>query len=575
MFIDKEYIGLALDGDVIKLAHVKKEGNTLRLLKLDSFSLIEKIDKKATGSPSFEMEDEQTLEAQEADSGSVFGFDESEEPSLSDSSSEEDVDFEELEAQANVEDEEPDLLALDMVDEAEEGAQSNAILLYNILSDIDPKSVNVGLNIPAGETIFQTIRDTDFNEVKTKDLIDDLEAKLESIYGTTKSTDHYAYKIREDGSLVLASVEDEAPLLKVVNETKDFYSGKLRVKSIYPDEVALVNLVRDNYQLKPTELSAVLQFSPENCRIIFMQGDQIWQIPAVINQGTKNEGFLNTVFSKILFQLDTGKVPGIDQIILTNNTLGEEAVQFFRQNFPDLKVQEFEFNQEKFKSGNKNPEVVNAFTTAIAAAWAAAGANDDEVSELSFLPAYVRERQKIFKLQWHGLLLLILIFLSIPTINYFYQRNAAQIESLSSELELTEARITQIEPIVQSTNEISDDLALLTSKLALLDSLSTNSRAWSTKMMMLNQGMNGIPNSWFSSLSQTQDGTFIEGYTMYRNRIPAIVDLFAEATLLNVSIQEMREEEIFRFSIIVKEFAEDPSVYSPEKPESIEQILNN
>lgn len=574
MFINKEYIGLALDGDVIKLAHVKKQGNTLKLLKLDSFSLIEKIDKEAAGSPSYEMEDEQTVEAQETDSGSVFGFEETGESSSTDSSDEEDVDFEELEAQANAEVEDPDLPALDMVDEAE-GPQSNAILLYNILSNIDTKTVNLGLNIPAGETIFQTIRETDFNEVKTKDLIEDLEAKLKSIYGTAKSTDHYAYKIREDGSLVLASVEDEAPLLKVVNETKEFYNGKLRVKSIYPDEVALVNLVRDNYQLKPTELSAVLQFGPKNCRIIFMQGEQVWQIPAVVNQGTKNEGFLNTVFSKILFQLDTGKVPGIDQVILANNTLGEEAVQFFRQNFPDLKVQEFEFNQEKFESGNKNPEAVNAFTTAIAAAWAAAGASDDQASELSFMPAYVRERQKIFKLQWHGLLLLILIFLSIPTINFFYQQNAVEIDSLSSELELTEARISQIEPIVQSTNEISEDLALLTSKLALLDSLSTGSKTWSTKLALLNQGVNGIPNSWFTSLSQTQDGTFIEGYTMYRNRIPAIVDLFAEGTLLNVSIQEMRGEEVFRFSMIVREFAEDSSVYSPEKPESIEQILNN
>lgn len=570
---NNEYIGLALEGDVVKLAHLKKERNSLRLLKLDSFSLVEKIEKHNRGAASYDMEEERAFEPPEAEAGSVFGFEEDDEIAAG-SSDDNEIDFEELEAQAAAEQKEEDLLALDMVDEAQ-GPKSNETLLYSILSEIDPESINIGLNIPAGETIFQTIRDTDFNEVKTKDLIEDLETKLESIYGSTKSDDHYAYKIREDGSLVLASVEEEAPLLKVVNDIQDIYSGRLRVKSVYPDEVALVNLIRKNYQLKPSEITAVLQFSPDSCRIIFMQGDEIWQVPAMVNQGTEDNGFLNTVFSKILLQLDTGKVPGIDQIILANNTLGEEAIQFFRQNFPDLKVQDLQFNEEKFDKGKAEPEILATFTTAIAAAWAAAENGSDAAPELSFLPAYVEERQKIFKLRWHGMLLLFLIFLSILMINYFYQQNAAEIDTLSSELELTESRIQQIEPIVESTNEISQNLALLTSKLSLLDSLSTGSKTWSTKMTMLNQGMNGIPNSWFTSLSQTQDGTFLEGYTMYRNRIPAIVDLFAEATLLNVSIEEIREEEIFRFSMIVKEFAQDSSVYSPEKPESIEQMLNN
>lgn len=579
MLWNKEFTGLALDGDTVKVAHVQKQGNTFKLLKLDSITLTEKIYKKSKSNqgPGIENEENQPLGNQEEEPGDIFGFDDQqEEVAIEESDAEEDINFEELEAEANAVDlEEPDLMSLDMVDEAE-APQSNALLLYNLLSDINSKSVHLGLNISSGETIFQIIRDTDFNEVKTKDLVEDLESKLESIYGMPKSPDNYAYKIREDGSLVLASVEDEASLLSIINEAKEFYTGKLRIKAIYPDEIALVKLVRENYKLKSTEISAILQFGKDDCRILFMQGEEIWQVPAMINQGTNSPNFLNTVFSKILFQLDTGKVPGIDQIIIANNTLGEQAVDFFRQNFPDITVQQFQFNQEKFDPGTFDKSAINSFTTAISAAWAAAEVSDDKKStDLLFLPSYVEERQKIFKLQWHGLLLLTLIFLSIPTINYFYQQNAVKIDSLSDELELTTARINQIEPLVQSTNQISQDLALLTSKLALLDSLSEGSKAWSEKLDMLNEGMVSIPNSWFTSMSKTQDGTFIEGYTLYRNRVPAIVDLFAEATLLNVSIEQVREEEIFRFSMIVRQFVQDQSVYSPEKPQSIEQILNN
>jgi hypothetical protein len=39
------------------------------------------------------------------------------------------------------------------------------------------------------------------------------------------------------------------------------------------------------------------------------------QVSPVINEGTSDKGFLSTVFSKILFQLDTGEVPGLDKIV--------------------------------------------------------------------------------------------------------------------------------------------------------------------------------------------------------------------------------------------------------------------
>ncbi len=94
-------------------------------------------------------------------------------------------------------------------------------------------------------------------------------------------------------------------------------------------------------------------------------------------------------------------------------------------------------------------------------------------------------------------------------------------------------------------------------------------------MDIVNQEMNQIPNSWFTSMSQSQDGAFFEGYTLYRSRIPAIVDIFDEATLLNVNTEMTREQELYKFSMIVQEFTADTTQYSPEKPESIEQILNN
>ncbi len=74
-------------------------------------------------------------------------------------------------------------------------------------------------------------------------------------------------------------------------------------------------------------------------------------------------------------------------------------------------------------------------------------------------------------------------------------------------------------------------------------------------------------------MTQAQNGTFVEGYTLYRNRIPRVVNIFDEATLLNVTIEDIREQEVFRFSILVSEFAADNSVYSLPKTDELKEIL--
>ena len=567
MFGPKEFTGLVLEGDAIKMARVRVEANKLRLLKLDQFSLVEPIKTKSPSqAESFEESD--SFE-EEVDADSIFGFEDEEEDE------EEDEVLGELDLD-NLDEEEPeeDTMSLDMVEEADSGgAQSNEILLYNVLTAIDTQNVNVGVNVPAGNAIFQIIRDTNFKDVKKKDLIEDLENKLQSIYGQAKSSDNYAYEVRDDGSLVLASVEEESALLKLINRADDLYSGKLIVKEVLPDEAALVGLVRANYNLQPDEITGIIQFSPNKCRVVFMTGNEIWQVSPIINEGTNSKSFLNTLFSKILFQLDTGEVPNLDRIILANNTIGDDAIDFLQNNFSDVVVSNFRFNEEKFDYEDIDEDLANSFTTAISLAWAASEFEKKSYPNLSLLPSYVIERQKIFKLQWHGIILLALIFLAPITFNYFYQQKARQIENLSSELQTINAQITQVEPTVQATNEISNDLAQLREKLVLLDTLSNGSREWQAKLDILNEGMRPIENSWITSMTQAQNGTFVEGYSLYRNRIPRVVNIFSDATLLNVTIEEMREQEVFRFSILVNEFAVSDSVYSLPKTDELKEIL--
>lgn len=572
MFGNKDFIGLALQDDFIRVARLRVTGNSVKLVKLDRYSLVEKI---KSGSAQLE-----SATAGDDDADSIFGLGEEEQPQGEEDFSEDLDDLDDLDFDALDEGDDDDAFlmgedtSMDMVEESET-PQSNELLLFNLLSDLDAKKVQLGLNVPAGDAIFQIIRDTDFNEVKRKDLINDIEDKLESIYGASNSRDNYSYEVREDGSLLLGSVEEESATLGLLNRTLELYSGKVMVEDIVPDEVILVGLVRANYELDPDEITGIIQIGKYSCRVVFMKGEEIWLVSPIINEGTETKSFLNTVFSKILFQLDTGEVPSLDRILLANNTIGESAIEFFRDNFPDIEVQNLLLKEEYIDAANVDPQSVPRFTTAIGTALAASGVAKKNFPDLSFVPTYVEDRQKIFKLQWHGMIILVLIFLTPITFNYFYQQNVQQIESLSSELRQLNTNINRLNPIVEDTRELEQKISGLKDKLVLLNDLSENSMEWSVKFAILNNGIDAVNNSWITSMTESDGKVSLQGYTLYRTRIPEIVNIFDEATLMTVNYEELREQQVYHFLITVDRFAESDDVYSPPKPEEVKNLLAN
>jgi Tfp pilus assembly protein PilN len=447
-------------------------------------------------------------------------------------------------------------------------------LLYNLLSSTSSERVDLGISIPAGQTIFQILKDTDFSDTKKKDLQVIVDDRLEALHGVPKGDDFYSYTVRDDGALLLTSIDDEPQLLTLLNKTQDLYRGKLFINQVLPEEILLLGLIRANYELEENSISGVVQFGEEFCRVIFLRGDQLWIVSPVITEGVQSKKFLNTVFSKILFQLDTGEVPNLDRLIICNNSLGDTAIEFFEERFQDVDVSEFNFQDEFLDAENINESSISSFTTAIGAAWAASGFQSENLPKISFLPKYVDDRQKIFKLQWHGFLLLFLILITPIVANHFYTMNAAEIDRLEGNISTLDAQIRSLEATVQRSNEITNELNQIQSKLALLSELNQGTLTWSTNLDQLNSGVRNINSLWITAMRQNQnDAIELAGVARYRNRIPMLADLFNNATLLNVSTNVIRSEEVFEFRYVVGSFFEDDNIYTPESVQGIQEII--
>jgi Tfp pilus assembly protein PilN len=576
MLGNKIYTGLVVEDEFLKVAKVKVTGKKLTLLSIDKVRLVEKINKKGVQQQEKKQEEEDIfggIDESLDDEDTIFGLeddtdeDEGDEIDLENFEEDlDDLDFDDLDSGDEIVD-------TDMMDEAEAPA-SNELLLYNVLSSASTKRVDVGVSIPAGQTIFQILRDVDFSETKRKDLQVIVDDRLESLHGTSKGQDFYSYSVREDGALLLTSIDEEPDLIQLLNRTRDIYNGKLFISDVLPDEAILLGLIRANYELDENSITGVIQFGESSCRVLFMRGNQLWIVSPIITEGTKNPKFLNTVFSKILFQLDTGEVPNLDRIILCNNSLGDTAIEFFEERFQDVDVSEFSFTDDLFETEGIKPDSIPAFTTAIGSAWMASGFKKDNFPKISFLPNYIIDRQKIFKLQWHGFMLLLFILFTPIVTNHFYTQNASEIDRLRSEINTLEAQIQSLEPTVQRYNQITSELDQIQAKLRLLGELSQGTVRWSKNLDLLNRGFEDVNSIWLTSMSEGDDGTIdIGGVAMYKNRIPLLANIFDNATLLNVSSSEIREREVFDYEFVVNDFYSNENIYTPESVEGINELI--
>ncbi|HBX65098.1 MAG TPA: hypothetical protein DEG32_02705, partial [Balneolaceae bacterium] len=559
----------------LKVARIEVSGKKVTLLSLDKVRLVESLKKKTKNTPKEEEVGDvfDTLDDSLDDEDAIFGLDEGdeeeEEVELDLENFEDDLDdldFDDLESSEEIVD-------TDMIDETE-AAASNELLIYNLLTQVDSKRADVGISIPAGQTIFQILKDVDFSETKKKDLQVIVDDRLEALHGVSKAEDYYSYSVRDDGALLLTSIDDEPDLLKLLDRSRDIYRGKLFIQEILPDEIILLSLIRANYELEANSITGVVQFGEKTSRILFLKGSQLWIVSPIITEGIKNPKFLNTIFSKILFQLDTGEVPNLDRLIICNNSLGDAAVEFFEERFQDVDVAEFSYSDDFLDTGEIKPDSIPSFTTAIGAAWSASGFRKEVFPNISFLPNYVIDRQKIFKLQWHGFLLLLLILLTPIISNHFYTQYATDIDRLENEVNTLDSQIRSLEPTVQRYNQISAELEQIQSKLSLLSELNQGTLRWSKNLGLLNSGFDDVNSVWLTSMNQVGEGDIeISGYAIYKSRIPQIADLFENATLLNVTEDIIRDQEVYDFRYIIRDFFEDENIYTPESVQGIEDLI--
>jgi hypothetical protein len=445
--------------------------------------------------------------------------------------------------------------------------ESNATQMLAILNEADPQQVNIALNIPIGETYYQVLSDINSKKLGKKKTLRELRERASSYHGQLLSKDQVSYYSREDGSLFVASIGSNIESLDILDSALPLYAGKVAVRDIIPDEAVLVGLTRTNYKLQDKQITCIIHAEDQRTAVLFLQGRRVHSILPVINEGRSNPKFVRTVFSKILFEIDRGKIPTLDQVIITSDTPDELMGNYLREQFIDIDVEAFQFNPDIFEMDDiVDVSELLDHLRAIGVAWATGASNETDFPAISFVPERVVVRQQVFKLDWHGYVLLGIIALFPFYFNFKFLDISREYDSNLQTLSFLNAQITETQPIAEMVDQFMTEYNDYSARLGLLDQLSAGTQKWSTTLSMINNATQQIRSIWIRSLTAQQGGgILIQGSSLSRDRIPMISESFENAIILSVQ-ERATKPVVYDFTLLVTKIVADETVFDPPKP---------
>ena len=436
--------------------------------------------------------------------------------------------------------------------ETEAGGEDNNAVLLGLIANYPRHkySLTYGLSEPS---IYYHILESDFG-LKGKRLKDRILTELRSSRAFQPAADAVDAIKTDEGNLLCVVREDGLSLINALENIKGYIGNRLPIISgVTSADISLMNVVRANYEFEPQDVTVVIYVGTEFTRLIFMRGEHFHQFAPIIGEGYDSPNLQNTVYSRLLLEQDNLAIPHIRRIILAGECRRVAFRDFLSQQLPD---QEIDYlitpRLDASPLGADQQEMISEFAVPIGAAMQVLDQSSPAIYHVNLLPASVREGQRVFKLAWHGYVLMLMLFLSTFLFTWQITSKTREIKALGDVLVLKESQKAENLTLANSIQALEDQLTRYKTSMALYDSLVPGSERWSKVLTQLSHGVEDMNAIWLTDMTAAKDADLmLNGFTTYRTRIPRLATLFDNALLEEVSVQEIREQTVYRYRIKV------------------------
>ena len=403
-----------------------------------------------------------------------------------------------------------------------------------------------------------------------------------------KGNAKYNYIINPDKSITSFVHRGEFELLNAIQEINLVASkNKYFFGAIDPNEVLLMNLIRNNYNFSDDEYVLVLYIGVDFKVGIVMQGKSHIKTFRIIITDSKPANMRRAIFSKVTLEEDLSHMHFTQNIILAGEYIKDEDVAYFVLKFSyRSKVSRLEFKKDMIPEETElneierhteiNPEQMAKFAIPIASAWRTLDPKNENFYKTNLIPYKILDRQKPFKIEWHGYLLLASLFffsLNGTRINLEVKQ---EIEITKRSIKTTEAQLKEKNELARKLEEIKRELVILAEQSEKMELIKGDNNQWTYIIEVLAQAINDNPLTWVESLMTEREGFRIKGYTTRKKNVINLSKLYPNAKIQFISKIEHESVDYWEFEIIYSypKNMDEPVQLVDVKPNNPNQNIN-
>lgn len=321
-----------------------------------------------------------------------------------------------------------------------------------------------------------------------------------------------------------------------------------KIPAVKSAEISLASYIaRKRFYEKGNTL--VLYVGKEYSKFIFLKDLKLLHLSSTLSVGKNSFDAHNVIVSKILLEMEHGSIDTIDNIAICGEDESEDLLQVISEAYPQSLVSFQKLESIKIKDidsfSNESSFIIPA---AVAEEYFAE--IDNKLEGINLLPSYIKEEQKIFHIEWKGILMLLLI---IATGLFFFNVITSNIQASKQK----DKEIKQLLDIQARNREAVQKLKSYNSKIrnvdhtkTILRQLSSGTELVSTQLKKLSDFTNQNRILWLSQLTMDDNKNLkLSGYTLSRAVVKKLSDSYNGSILQNIIYEPLRRIRIFKFSI--------------------------
>jgi len=339
-------------------------------------------------------------------------------------------------------------------------------------------------------------------------------------------------------------------LLEILEQTRKSQKNIFYYQFADTNETALANLFLTTQPAEATETSMVLYLGAEYNRALIFQGNK-WTFSLPIDL-PPHQHDIEVIYSKLSLALDEAHIADPENLYVCGDNCFADAVEYLRTQLPNSNVEMWHLNDLYLDSDAVHVydlDMIARFMLPLALAWKALTMDNPASVKTNFLPGYIIEGQKVFKIAWHGYLIFALIFITALYLTFALKQlkyNIVQENALNKELtvEYTEKKVqadkmSAMEKAIEQQNVIIETIKTLLS----------GKNQWTEIITRLNNSFQTHPTSWIKNLRKDGNGFKVTGVTTRRPNIVYFAGLFPNGSIINAKYREIHNFTVWDFEI--------------------------